>query len=111
MTEPWREHNTLLSTKSFLENVSDVEKLPDVPEKVRLSAAYLLKTFPSKEVIDELYAGQTIEDLSSPATPEEYEVNPNRILNDNQTWNTPGFKWKTEVEFKGSNEDNSECSE
>ena len=25
--------------------------------------------------------------------------NPNKIVNSNQTWDTPGFKWKTEVEF------------
>lgn len=52
--------------------------------------------------LDELYNGQTFADYvpseDSDITEEE-EVNNNRIYNNNQTWETPGFKWKTEVEF------------
>jgi hypothetical protein len=30
---------------------------------------------------------------------EEEKENNHKIFNNNQTWDTPGFKWKTEVEF------------
>jgi len=52
--------------------------------------------------LNELYQGQTYTDLAAPAEPEKAIPNPNRIVNDNQTWETPGFKWKSEVEFKPS---------
>ena len=99
MTQPHQEHNTLSAIRGFLQNIAD-EKHTDVPEKTRLSARYFLKTYPSQERLNKLYEGQTFSDLAAPATPELAEVNPNRVVNDNQTWQTPGFKWKTEVEFK-----------
>ena len=104
MTLPHEEHNSLIATRAFLEDLSDENKFTDVPEKIKLNAFQLLKTFPTREKLDELYKGQTIEDLLSINTEEALEENPNRIVNDNQTWETPGFKWKTEVEFvsKGS---------
>ena len=101
MTHPHHEHNTLSAIRGFLENIAN-EELTDVPEKIRMSARYFLKTYPSQERLNELYQGQTITDLAAPAEPEKAIPNPNRIVNDNQTWETPGFKWKSEVEFKPS---------
>lgn len=98
MTLPHEEHNSLIATRAFLEDLSDEKKFIDVPEKIKLNASYLLKTFPSREKLDSLYKGQTIEDLLS-ITKEESSENTNKIVNDNQTWDTPGFRWKTEVEF------------
>ena len=102
MTLPQQEHNSLLATREFLIDLMNSEKIADVPEKVRLSARALLKHYPSKLRLDELYNGQTFADYvpseDSDITEEE-EVNNNRIYNNNQTWETPGFKWKTEVEF------------
>ena len=102
MTLPQQEHNSLLATREFLIDLMNSEKIADVPEKVRLSARALLKHYPSKLRLDELYDGQTFADYvpseDSDITEEE-EVNNNRIYNNNQTWETPGFKWKTEVEF------------
>jgi len=102
MTLPQQEHNSLLATREFLIDLMNSEKIADVPEKVRLSARALLKHYPSRLRLDELYVGQTFADYvpseESDITEEERENN-NRILNDNQTWETPGFKWKTEVEF------------
>ena len=89
MTLPQQEHNSLLATREFLIDLMNSEKIADVPEKVRLSARALLKHYPSKLRLDELYDGQTFE------SPE----NNSKIVNNNQTWQTPGFKWKTEVEF------------
>jgi len=89
MTLPQQEHNSLLATREFLIDLMDSEKITDVPEKVRLSARSLLKHYPSRLRLDELYDGETFENPG----------NNNKILNDNQTWQTPGFKWKTEVEF------------
>ena len=102
MTLPQQEHNSLLATREFLIDLMNSEKIVDVPEKVRLSARALLKHYPSKLRLDELYDGQTFADYvpseDSDITEEE-EVNNNRIYNNNQTWETPGFKWKTQVEF------------
>ena len=102
MTLPQQEHNSLVATREFLIDLMNSEKIADVPEKVRLSARALLKHYPSKLRLDELYNGQTFADYvpseDSDITEEE-EVNNNRIYNNNQTWETPGFKWKTEVEF------------
>lgn len=92
MTLPYQEHNALLAVREFLVMLLDEEKLSDVPEKLRLSAKSFLKHYPSPTRLDELYAGNTIADkLKEPES--------NAILNNNQTWETPGFKWKTEVEF------------
>lgn len=102
MTLPQQEHNSLLATREFLIDLMNSEKIADVPEKIRLSARALLKHYPSKLRLHELYDGQTFADYvpseDSDITEEE-EVNNNRIYNNNQTWETPGFKWKTEVEF------------
>ena len=102
MTLPQQEHNSLLATREFLIDLMNSEKIADVPEKVRLSARALLKHYPSKLRLDELYDGQTFADyvpFDDSDITEEEEVNNNRIYNNNQTWETPGFKWKTEVEF------------
>ncbi len=102
MTLPQQEHNSLIATREFLIDLMNSEKIADVPEKIRLSARALLKHYPSKLRLDELYNGQTFADYvpseDSDITEEE-EVNNNRIYNNNQTWETPGFKWKTQVEF------------
>jgi len=92
MTLPYQEHNSLLATREFLIMMLDEEKSPDISEKLRLSARSLLKHFPSRTKLDELYKGNTVTDLYS-------DLNPNKMVNNNQTWDTPGFKWKTEVEF------------
>ena len=101
MTQPHQEHNTLSAIRGFLQNIVN-EDLTDVPDKIKLSAKYFLKTYPSQERLDELYQGQTFTDLASPAEPKKSIHNPNRIVNDNQTWETSGFKWKSEVEFKSA---------
>ena len=102
MTLPQQEHNSLLATREFLIDLMNSEKIADVPEKVRLSAIALLKHYPSRLRLDELYDGQTFGDSviknESDITEDERENN-NRIYNNNQTWETPGFKWKTQVEF------------
>ena len=105
MTHPHQEHNTLSAIRGFLQNIAN-EDLTDVPDKVRLSARYFLKTYPSQERLNELYQGQTFTDLAAPAEPEKAIPNPNRIVNDNQTWETPGFKWKTQVEYSPTNANN-----
>ena len=48
MTHPHQEHNTLSAIRGFLQNIAN-EDLTDVPDKVRLSARYFLKTYPSQE--------------------------------------------------------------
>jgi len=102
MTLPQQEHNSLIATREFLIDLMDSKKIPGVPEKVRLSAKALLKHYPLRYKIDELYSGNTFMDSvvtdNSDITEEERENN-NKIYNNNQTWETPGFKWKTEVEF------------
>lgn len=102
MTLPQQEHNSLIATREFLIDLMDSKKIPGVPEKVRLSARALLKHYPGRSKIDELYSGNTFSEFifseESDITEEERENN-NKILNNNQTWETPGFKWKTEVEF------------
>ncbi len=102
MTLPQQEHNSLLATREFLKLLLDEVKYPDLPEKVRLSAKSLLEYYPERSTIDKLYSGNTFSDFvpteNSEITEEERENN-NRIFNNNQTWNTPGYKWKTEVEF------------
>ena len=98
MTLPYQEHNSLLATREFLILLSNRERFPNLDQKIVDNAHYLLKHFPTRTRLDELYEGETIMDLSSPFIG-ELESNPNRILNDNQTWDTPGYKWKTEVEF------------
>jgi len=89
MTLPQQEHNSLIATREFLIDLMDPKKIPGVPKKVRLSARSLLKHYPTRLRLDELYDGETFE---SP-------TNNNKVVNNNQTWQTPGFKWKTEVEF------------
>jgi hypothetical protein len=102
MTLPQQEHNTLLATREFLKLLLDEVKYPDLPEKIRLSAKSLSEYYPERSKINQLYAGNTFADFiianDSEITEEERELN-NKIVNNNQTWNTPGFKWKTEVEF------------
>ena len=102
MTLPQQEHNSLIATREFLVDLMDPKKIPGVSEKVRLSARALLKHYPQRCKIDELYFGNTFADSvssdESDITDEERENN-NRFYNDNQTWETPGYKWKTEVEF------------
>jgi len=109
MTLPQQEHNSLIATREFLVDLMNEEKIPGVPEKVRLSARALLKHYPQRYKLDELYVGQTFADCvpsdESDITEEERENN-NKILNDNQTWETPGFKWKTEVEFISADANN-----
>lgn len=102
MTLPQQEHNSLLATREFLKLLLDEVKYPDLSEKIRLSAKTLLEHYPERSKIDQLYSGNTFSDTSlsdeSEITEEERENN-NRIFNNNQTWETPGFEWKTEVEF------------
>jgi hypothetical protein len=99
MTLPYQEHNSLLACREFLLDLTNPEKIPNVSDNVRLNAKYLLKYYPSRSRLKEIYEGNTIEDIYSNINKE----NPNRIINDNQTWDTPGFKWKTEVEFIPAN--------
>jgi hypothetical protein len=105
MTLPQQEHKSLIATREFIVDLMDSKKIPGVPEKVRLSARALLKHYPMRHKIDELYSGNTFSDIvisdESDITEEERENN-NKILNNNQTWETPGYKWKTEVEFVSS---------
>jgi hypothetical protein len=102
MTLPQQEHNSLLATREFLIDLMDSKKIEDVPEKVRLSARALLKHYPSKLRLGELYSGNTFADYvpeNKSDITEEKRVTSNKIFNNNQTWETPGFKWKTQVEF------------
>lgn len=99
MTLPYQEHNSLLATREFLLTLIDEEKLSDVPEKLKLSAKSLLKHYPTRLKLDELYKGNTVTDITS----NSFDENDNKLVNDNQTWDTPGFKWKTEVEFIQNN--------
>ncbi len=94
MIPEYQEHNSLIATRAFLEDLSNPEKFKDVSDKIKMNAKYLLKFFPSKEKLDKLYEGNKVEDVSSFKSESS-----NRIINDNQTWDTPGYKWKTEVEF------------
>jgi len=80
MILPHQEHNSLIATRAFLEDLANLEKLTDVPEKIKLNAKYLLKYFPSKEKLNKLYQGNTIEDISSLKNTEESEDNSNKIL-------------------------------
>ena len=102
MTLPQQEHNSLLATREFLRLLLDETRYPDLPEKIRLSAKSLLDHYPERSKINQLYSGNTFADFiitqDSEITEEERKLG-NKILNDNQTWETPGFKWKTEVEF------------
>ena len=105
MTLPQQEHNSLLATREFLIDLMNSEKIADVPEKVRLSARALLKHYPGRSRINELYSGNTFSDFipsDESEITEEEQVNNNKIYNNNQTWETPGYKWKTEVEFVSS---------
>ena len=101
MTLPQQEHNSLLATREFLKLLLDEVKYPDLSEKIRLSAKTLLEHYPKRSKIDQLYSGNTFGEVilteNSDITEEERQNN--KILNNNQTWDTPGFKWKTEVEF------------
>jgi hypothetical protein len=99
MTLLHQEHISLLATREFLLMLIDEEKLSDVPEKLKLSAKSLLKHYPSQIRLDELYKGNTIADIAS----NSFDKNTNKIVNNNQTWDTPGFNWKTEVEFIQNN--------
>lgn len=98
MTQPYQEHNCLLATREFLKILSDPNQSPNLPEKYRMSAESLLVDYPDKNKLDELYKGKTIEDLLGNSSQEDND-RPNKMINNNQTWETPGFKWKTEVEF------------
>jgi hypothetical protein len=102
MTLPQQEHNSLLATREFLKLLLDQDKFQNLPEKVVLSAKSLLEHYPERSKIDQLYSGNTFSNFipsdDSDITEEERENN-NKILNNNQTWETPGYKWKTEVEF------------
>jgi hypothetical protein len=98
MTLPHQEHNSLLATREFLKILLDPKQSPDVPEKYRLSAKSFLEHYPDKTKLDDLYKGETIEDMMGRVLEEGVE-NPNKVVNNNQTWETPGYKWKTEVEF------------
>jgi hypothetical protein len=102
MTLPQQEHNSLLATREFLKLLLDQDKFQNLPEKVVLSAKSLLEHYPERSKIDQLYSGNTFKDVipsdDSDITEEERQNN-NKIYNNNQTWNTPGFKWKTQVEF------------
>ena len=95
MIYPQQEHNSLLATREFLVDLMNEDKIKDVPEKVRLSARALLKNYPSRSRLEELYDGKTFGNHFL----ETMEERNGKVLNDNQTWETPGFKWKTEVEF------------
>jgi hypothetical protein len=97
MTLPQQEHNSLLATREFLKLLLDEVKYPNLPEKIRLSAKSLLEYYPDRLKLDKLYEGQTFETAKS--IEDIVEHNPNKIVNDNQTWQTPGYKWKTEVEY------------
>ena len=66
MTLPYQEHNSLLATREFLILLSNQEKFPDLDQKIIDNAYYLLKHFPTRTRLDELYEGETIMDLSSP---------------------------------------------
>lgn len=102
MTLPQQEHNSLIATREFLVDLMDPKKIPEVPEKVRLSARALLKHYPFRTKLDELYKGQTFAEVTiktDNGIAKEEEENNNKIYNNNQTWDTPGFKWKTQVEF------------
>jgi len=102
MTLPQQEHNSLLATREFLKLLLDEDKFPNLSEKIKLSAKSLLEHYPDRSKIDELYSGNTFADFIPSeeiiVTEEEVKTN-NKIYNNNQTWQTPGFKWKTEVEF------------
>ena len=101
MTLPQQEHNSLLATREFLKLLLDEVKYPNLPERIRLSAKSLLEHYPERSKIDQLYSGNTFSDFIPQDTSEiteEERVN-NKVLNDNQTWTTPGFRWKTEVEY------------
>ena len=66
-----------------------------------MSVKALLRDYPDRSVIDSLYEGQTYGEVpedDSDITEEERESN-DRFYNNNQTWDTPGYKWKTQVEF------------
>jgi hypothetical protein len=103
MTLPYQEHNSLLVAREFLITLLNQEKILNDSEKIRLSARAILKHYPTREKLDELYKGNTINDISNNFNNSQ-EENSNKVLNDNQTWNTPGFNWKTEVEFIQNNE-------
>jgi len=102
MTLPQQEHNSLLATREFLKLLLDEDRFLDLPEKIKLSAKSLLEHYPERSKIDQLYSGNTFSEFlpvdTSDITEEERENN-NKIFNNNQTWETPGFKWKSEVEF------------
>jgi len=101
MTLPQQEHNSLLATREFLKILLDNDKFPNLPEKVVFSAKSLLEHYPTKTRINELYQGNTFDNFVGEKTDitEIEEQNNNRIYNNNQTWDTPGYKWKTEVEY------------
>lgn len=97
MTLPQQEHNSLLATGEFLKLLLDENRFPNLPEKVVMSVKSLLEHYPTRSRINELYKGETFGD---PNTIESsVDKNSNKIVNDNQTWDTPGYKWKTEVEY------------
>ena len=102
MTLPQQEHNSLLATREFLKLLLDEDRFLDLPEKIKLSAKSLLEHYPERSKIDQLYSGNTFSEFLPVDTfdiTEEERENNNKIFNNNQTWETPGFKWKSEVEF------------
>ena len=84
MTLPQQEHNSLLATREFLIDLMNSEKIADVPEKVRLSARALLKHYPSKLRLDELYAGKTFSDT---VVTDENDITEQEIENNNKIYN------------------------
>ena len=92
MSTPEQQHNSLIATRELLKIIIDEERYPDVPEKIRMSVKSLLRDYPERDVIDKLYDGKTFSNTT-------LKTKENKVFNDNQTWDTPGFKWKTEVEF------------
>lgn len=101
MSTPAQQHNALLAVGELMKIMIDEERYPDLPEKIRLSVKALIRDYPDRSVIDSLYEGQTYGEVpedDSDITEEERESN-DRFYNNNQTWDTPGYKWKTQVEF------------
>jgi hypothetical protein len=100
MTLPPQEHNSLIATREFLNLLLDKKRFPDLDERIVASATSLLEHYPNRSRLDELYTNNTFDCK----IPEEYSLktekkSSTKIVNNNQTWKTPGFKWKTEVEF------------
>ena len=83
MTHPHQEHNTLSAIRGFLENIAN-EELTDVPDKVRTEIFFEDLSISGK--VERTISGSNFTDLASPCGTREAIPNPNRIVNDNQTW-------------------------